>query len=43
MIEVSGLTKSYDDFQASKGIDQGEPRKEIVGFLGPTARARRRP
>ncbi|MCC6625288.1 MAG: ATP-binding cassette domain-containing protein [Deltaproteobacteria bacterium] len=35
MIEVSGLTKSYDDFQALKGIDFTVQRGEIVGFLGP--------
>jgi len=35
MIEVSGLTKSYDDFQALKGVSFTVNRGEIVGFLGP--------
>ncbi len=35
MIEVSGLTKSYEDFQALKGISFKVARGEIVGFLGP--------
>lgn len=35
MIEVSGLTKSYEDFQALKGISFKVDRGEIVGFLGP--------
>lgn len=35
MIEVRGLQKSYDSFQALKGIDFTVKRGEIVGFLGP--------
>ncbi len=35
MIEVSGLTKSYDDFQALKGVSFKVNRGEIIGFLGP--------
>jgi len=35
MIEVRGLQKSYDSFQALKGIDFTVNRGEIVGFLGP--------
>jgi ABC-2 type transport system ATP-binding protein len=35
MIEVSQLTKSYDDFQALKGLSFKVNRGEIVGFLGP--------
>jgi ABC-2 type transport system ATP-binding protein len=35
MIDVSGLTKSYDDFQALKGVSFTINRGEIVGFLGP--------
>jgi len=35
MIEVNDLTKSYDDFQALKGISFSVKRGEIVGFLGP--------
>ena len=35
MIEVSGLTKSYDDFQALKGVSFTVNRGEIIGFLGP--------
>ena len=35
MIEVSGLTKSYDDFQALKGVSFKVNSGEIVGFLGP--------
>ena len=35
MIEVQGLTKSYDDFQALKGISFTVNRGEIIGFLGP--------
>ncbi len=35
MIDVSGLTKSYEDFQALKGVSFKINRGEIVGFLGP--------
>jgi ABC-2 type transport system ATP-binding protein len=35
MIEVSGLMKSYEDFEALKGINFRVKRGEIVGFLGP--------
>ena len=35
MIEVSGLTKSYDDFQALKGVSFKVNRGENIGFLGP--------
>ncbi len=35
MIEVSGLMKSYEDFEALKGIHFKVKRGEIVGFLGP--------
>lgn len=35
MIEVRDLTKSYEDFQALKGISFSVARGEIVGFLGP--------
>lgn len=35
MIEVSSLTKSYEDFQALSGISFKVDRGEIVGFLGP--------
>jgi len=35
MIDVRGLRKSYDDFEAVKGISFSVPRGEVVGFLGP--------
>jgi len=35
MIEVSELTKSFDDFQALKGVSFTVNRGEIIGFLGP--------
>ena len=35
MIHVQGLRKSYDDFEAVKGISFSIPRGEVVGFLGP--------
>jgi ABC-2 type transport system ATP-binding protein len=35
MIEVSGLSKSYGDYQAVAGVSFSAQRGEIVGFLGP--------
>jgi ABC-2 type transport system ATP-binding protein len=34
-IEARGLTKSYGEFEAVRGIDIGVGRGEVVGFLGP--------
>jgi ABC-2 type transport system ATP-binding protein len=34
-IEVRGLRKSYDDFQAVRGIDLRVERGEVFAFLGP--------
>jgi ABC-2 type transport system ATP-binding protein len=34
-IEVSGLRKSYGDFEAVRGIDFAVHRGEVFGFLGP--------
>ena len=35
MIDVRGLRKTYQDFEAVKGISFSIPRGEVVGFLGP--------
>lgn len=35
MIEVSGLRKSYGNFEALRGVDFSIERGEVVGFLGP--------
>ena len=35
MIEVSGLSKSYGDYQAVAGISFSAQKGEVVGFLGP--------
>ncbi|MGH2959911.1 MAG: ATP-binding cassette domain-containing protein [Solirubrobacterales bacterium] len=34
-VEVRGLTKSYDDFEAVRGIDLEVRAGEVFGFLGP--------
>src|ERR1043166_6291754 len=34
-LEIRGLTKSYTDFQALKGIDLQVKQGEVFGFLGP--------
>ena len=40
VIRLSGLRKSYGDFEAVRGIDLEVRRGEIFAFLGPTAPAR---
>jgi ABC-2 type transport system ATP-binding protein len=35
MIEISGLKKSYGDFEALRGLNFNVPRGQVVGFLGP--------
>ena len=35
VIEVRGLRKSYDDFEAVKGIDLHVDRGEVFALLGP--------
>src|SRR5215471_16317623 len=35
MIRIEGLTKSFGDTQALKGINFEVPRGQVVGFLGP--------
>lgn len=35
MIEVTGLSKSYGDYQAVAGISFSAQKGEVVGFLGP--------
>lgn len=35
MIEISGLKKSYGDFEALRGLNFMVPKGQIVGFLGP--------
>lgn len=35
MIEVKGLTKSYEDFQALQGLDMTIPTGAIYGLVGP--------
>ena len=35
MISVRGLHKSYDDFEAVRGIDLEVARGEVFAFLGP--------
>src|SRR5260221_10647246 len=35
MIEITGLKKTYGDFQAIKGLNFSVPKGQVVGFLGP--------
>ncbi len=35
LLEIKGLTKSYDGRQVVKGVDLLVKRGEIVGLLGP--------
>lgn len=35
MIEISGLKKSYGDFEALRGLNFSVPKGQVVGFLGP--------
>lgn len=35
MIEIANLRKSYDDFEALRGLNFSVPKGQVVGFLGP--------
>jgi ABC-type uncharacterized transport system ATPase subunit len=39
-ILVEGLTKSFGEVHALRGIDLSVPRGTVLGVLGPMARAR---
>ena len=42
LVEVENLSKTFDDFHAVDNVSFGIERGEIIGMLGPTARARPR-